>query len=510
MTRWCAGGPGSASGQWRPGPWRLGRGTPGHSASGARVHAGLASHGHPRSAPPSAPTAVTADRRARHGRCWSGGGRRAVASAPGKRSGRSWAAPGRGPGSTPRAAARRGGALRWPPSGATPAPRWSRAVRGDGLASSRRPASRPRWIRGPDAHAPGQGPEGPPARMPPRPCGRPRPAGRAGVQGARGPPAVTALCRGPRAARGRGDPRGPGGALGDTTPPGPTRRVGPAPPPGAWLCPGPPRRGSPPGDPAAGWTALPPPASAAVSRSRGRERPARAGRQPPALAAWTAGPHRRARRRRARHHGEADQRTGGAGARRPRAHRRPAHPSPPAVGHVPRSTAASPHAAGAWSVCAAARPRVADPEPAQLCRLRAGDAVGLRGGPGHLRPALAPARLAWPHRQPRATRARLASPRRRPDAGPLGSGGRRWRPPPARAVDRPGSCPGARPRWVPACDASGTRLGAAAPGAGAPEAPVRTTHLALPTWWDTVFTARRVRHQRARPPTVASARDTFR
>ena len=318
---------------------------------------------------------------------------------------------------------------------------------------------------------------------------------------------MTARCRVPRAARGRVDHLGPGGAWGDTPPPGPTRRVGQAPAPGAWLGTGPPHRCSPHGEPAAGCTALPPPASDAVSRARCRERPARAGRQPPALSSWTAGPHRRDRRRRARPHGEAAQRTGGAGARRQRSPRRPAHQSPHDVWHVPRAPAASHHAAGAVSVCAAARPRVSAPAPSQLLRRRAGDAVVLLGGAGHRRPALAPARLAWPHRQPRAPRARLASPRRRPDAGPLVSGGRRWRTPPARAVDRPGSCHGARPLWVPEGAARGTRRGDAAPGASAPAAPVMTTHLSLPTVWDTCVTARRVRQPRASPHPVASDRD---
>jgi integrase/recombinase XerD len=60
---------------------------------------------------------------------------------------------------------------------------------------------------------------------------------------------------------------------------------------------------------------------------------------------------------------------------------------------------------------------------------------------------------------------------------------------------------------VRACDASVTRRGDAAPGAGAPEAPVMTTNRSCPTVLETCVTERRVRQPRASPHTVASSRD---
>src|SRR5207249_2121889 len=109
-------------------------------------------------------------------------------------------------------------------------------------------------------------------------------------------------------------------------------------------------------------------------------------------------------------------------------------------------------------------------------------------------------RLPWPERASWATAPRFAPPLRRADAGALGSGGRRCRPSPARALDLSRSWQGQRHVLVRERTPRVARLGHTAPGAGAKEARVMPTTIALATLLATCCTDRRRRHKRASPP----------
>jgi len=239
-----------------------------------------------------------------------------------------------------------------------------------------------------------------------------------------------------------------------------------------------------------------------------RERPAAGGRPPLALSHGAARPHRRHRVGVARGHREADQCTGGTGARRRRSWRWPAHPSPHHVWHVALSAPASHHPVGSVWRCTPARPCLSDPEPPQRFSSPRRDTCDPLDGPGHVRPH-APARSACgPHRPPPATPARLAAPLRRADAGALVSGERRCRTPPARAVDLPRAGQGQRYLLGSACHPGVARLGHTTSGAGAQGADVMTTTIACPRVWEPCCTARVGRQPQASPHTMASDRDT--
>ena len=183
MTPCCACGPGALAGRvkGRPCPARIWMGTRGQSAAAARAGAPSNSHCPPLAATREAPTAVPAERRARHGRCLCGCARRAVVLPRATRAGRACA--GRGRGALPPARVRTCCASRWPPSCSPTLPRGPRAVRAAGLVIVPPPASLRKALRGPCARA------------------RPWPGGEACAPGAK-PARSTSPCATPWGSRG--------------------------------------------------------------------------------------------------------------------------------------------------------------------------------------------------------------------------------------------------------------------------------------------------------------------